>query len=58
MFRGTGRIKMAEILYIVVPCYNEDEVLDETTKRLVDKLNRMMQLGKVDAESRILHGII
>lgn len=46
---------MAEILYIVVPCYNEDEVLDETTKRLVDKLNRMMQLGKVDAESRILY---
>lgn len=55
MFRGMGRIKMAEILYIVVPCYNEDEVLDETTKRLVDKLNRMMQLGKVDAESRILY---
>lgn len=46
---------MAEILYIVVPCYNEDEVLDETTKRLVDKLNRMMQLGKIDAESRILY---
>lgn len=46
---------MAEILYIVVPCYNEDEVLDETTKRLVDKLNRMMQLGKVDAESRVLY---
>jgi len=46
---------MAEILYIVVPCYNEDEVLDETTKRLVDKLNRMMQLGKVDAMSRILY---
>lgn len=46
---------MAEILYIVVPCYNEDEVLDETTKRLVDKLNRMMQLGKIDVESRILY---
>lgn len=46
---------MAEILYIVVPCYNEDEVLDETTKRLVDKLNRMRQLGKIDAESRILY---
>lgn len=46
---------MAEILYIVVPCYNEDEVLDETTKRLADKLNRMMQLGKVDAESRVLY---
>lgn len=46
---------MAEILYIVVPCYNEDEVLDETTKRLVDKINRMIQLGKVDAMSRILY---
>lgn len=46
---------MADILYIVVPCYNEDEVLEETTKRLVDKLNRMMRQGDVDEKSRILY---
>ena len=26
-------------LYIVVPCYNEEEVLHETTKRLKEKLD-------------------
>ena len=27
------------ILYIVVPCYNEEEVLEETTKQLTNKMN-------------------
>ena len=26
-------------IYIVVPCYNEEEVLDETTKQLTGKLH-------------------
>ena len=30
------------ILYIVVPCYNEEEVLKETTKRLSEKLNSLI----------------
>ena len=29
---------MEEILYIVVPCYNEEEVLPETSRRLKEKL--------------------
>ena len=29
---------MADILYIVVPCYNEEEVLPETSRRLRAKL--------------------
>ena len=28
-------------LYLVVPCYNEEEVLPETVRRLTDKLRRM-----------------
>jgi len=31
---------MEEILYIVVPCYNEEEVLPETSRRLKEKLDR------------------
>ncbi len=42
-------------LYIVVPCYNEEEVLLETTKRLADKLTRMMKDGIVSKESRVLY---
>ena len=29
-------------LYIVVPCYNEQEVLPETSKRLKEKLTQLI----------------
>ena len=45
---------MADILYIVVPCYNEEEVLPETSRRLKDKLVSLMAGGKVSEKSRIL----
>lgn len=41
-------------LAIVVPCYNEEEVLRETTHRLSDVLARMEQEGKI-AEGKILY---
>jgi len=45
---------MGNCLYIVVPCYNEEEVLPETSRRLEDKLRALMVAGKVSAESRVL----
>lgn len=42
-------------LYIVVPCYNEEAVLHETTKRLTDKLNRMVEAGLAAQDSRIMY---
>lgn len=44
---------MAKV-YLVVPCYNEEEVLPETVKRLTAKLEEMIADGKADKESRIL----
>ena len=44
-----------DTLYIVVPCYNETEVLRETTKRLLDKMGRMQKAGLIDEASRILY---
>jgi len=41
-------------LYVVVPCYNEQEVICETASRLSDKLSRMMSCGLCDDKSRIL----
>ena len=41
-------------LYIVVPCYNEEEVLPETSRRLGDKLRALMAAGKISPQSRIL----
>ena len=45
---------MADILYIVVPCYNEEEVLYETAKRLTEKLDFLIKEDKISPKSRIL----
>ncbi len=42
------------VLYVVIPCYNEEEVLPETAKRLYIKLKEMMKSGVCAANSRIL----
>ncbi len=42
-------------LYMVVPCYNEELVLDETTRQLVQKLESLMERGMISRESRILY---
>ena len=41
-------------LYIVVPCYNEEEVLPETARRLGEKLRTLMAAGKIGPQSRVL----
>ena len=45
---------MADILYVVVPCYNEEEVLYETAKRLTEKLDFLIKEDKISPKSRIL----
>ena len=45
---------MEDILYIVVPCYNEEEVLPETSRRLKEKLEALMAAGTISRESRVL----
>ena len=42
------------ILYIVVPCYKEEEVLPETAKRLREKLENLINTSEISANSRIL----
>lgn len=44
----------ADKLYVVVPCYNEEAVLPETTRRLGEKLHAMMAAGSISADSRVL----
>ena len=44
----------ADTLYIVIPCYNEQEVLPETARRLRQQLEALTGGGKVSEKSRIL----
>lgn len=45
---------MSQILYIVVPCYNEEAVLPETSRQLADKLTALTEAGRIAPESRVL----
>ena len=42
------------LLTIVVPCYNEEEVLPETVKELGNILNNLIGEGKIASDSKIL----
>ena len=45
---------MTDILYIVVPCYNEEEVLPETARRLQEKMAALIKKEMVSPKSRVL----
>lgn len=42
------------MLYMVLPCYNEEPVLSETAQRLSDKLHALIEAGGISQKSRIL----
>jgi glycosyltransferase involved in cell wall biosynthesis len=41
-------------LAVIVPCFNEEEVLPETARRLLGLLDRLRQEARIGAESRIV----
>lgn len=42
-------------LYVVIPCYNEEEVLKETTKRLKEKLTTLIAKKIISKDSRVMY---
>ena len=42
------------ILYIVIPCYNEQEVLPMTAPLFLNKINELAAAGKISGDSRVL----
>ena len=44
-----------KILYIVIPCYNEEEVLEETTKQLKQKLEKLIKDKKISNKSKVMY---
>ena len=45
---------MKQTLYLVIPCYNEEDVLHETAKRLLEKISFMMEKDQITRESKIM----
>ena len=45
---------MKPILYIVVPCYNEQEVLPITGSMFADKITELMEKGMISQDSKVV----
>ena len=43
-----------DILYLVIPCYNEEAVLHETAKQLLEKMNSMFERNMISRQSKIM----
>lgn len=45
---------MLPVLYIIIPCYNEEKVLPITSGMFLDKLNNLISTGRISDDSRIM----
>ena len=43
------------ILYVVIPCYNEEEVLEETTRQLKEKMEKLINDKKISNKSKVMY---
>lgn len=42
-----------DVLYLVVPCYNEELVIEEATKKITEKLNEMIKKNLISDSSKV-----
>lgn len=47
-------MKKENILYVVIPCYNEELVIKETTKRLKEKFDELLSKKMISKKSKVL----
>lgn len=45
---------MTPILYLVIPCYNEEQVLPLTSGKFKAKLEELIEAGKISEDSRVM----
>lgn len=45
---------MEKVLYVVIPCYNEEEVLEETSKQIDKKLKDLIKEKKISKKSKVM----
>ena len=45
---------MSDKLYFVIPCYNEEEVLPETARRLQEKMHALIKSGRISPDSKVV----
>ena len=45
---------MAGVFYFVIPCYNEEEALPETSVKIIEKLKNLIDSGMISDQSRAM----
>lgn len=45
---------MTPVLYLVIPCYNEEQVLPLTSGKFKAKLDELVEAGKISDKSRVM----
>jgi len=48
-------MRKENILYVVIPCYNEEEVLEETTKQMKVKMQKLIKDKKISSKSKVMY---
>lgn len=43
------------VLYVVIPCYNEEEVLEETTRQLKIKMEKLIEDKRISPKSKVMY---
>lgn len=51
----TKKMKNTPILYLVIPCYNEEPVLKETTKQLKFKMQELIANKEISSKSMVMY---
>lgn len=46
--------RQVPVLYLVVPCYNEEEVVEKSASVMGDKIRRLEREGKIAKGSKIM----
>ena len=47
-------MERGNILYLVVPCYNEEEIIERSIEKLKEKVNRLICENKISPKSKIM----
>ncbi len=49
-----SEVRKIPVLYLVVPCYNEEEVVEKSAQVMSDKLRRLVSEGKIKGNSKVM----
>lgn len=55
MGKSNGEVVGRKIIYFVIPCYNEERCIKETTRRLRRKIDSLVKAKKISGKSKILY---